>query len=175
MNLNYHLNQVHLINYHLNQSVKYLDLKMQVWKAHSRVKCLWRQKSDWSSGGRWNVANHRRQWCELLPSSVLILNRKHGLSSNVDSKLTKPTLINQRGIILFWFDIVFSRYCWSSFMNSRIKVERMVILNLFIDYHYKSIVSTIRAKHVLTLHLSTASWRKLTTGSCCKNAPTHVM
>ena len=50
----------------------------------------------------------------------------------------------------------------------------MVILNLFIDYHYKSIVSIIRAKHVLTLHLSTANWRKLT-GSCCKNAPAHYV
>ena len=28
---------------------------------------------------------------------------------------------------------------------------------LFIDYHYKSIVSTIRERHVLTLHLSTAN------------------
>ena len=33
----------------------------------------------------------------------------------------------------------------------------MVILNLFIHYHYKSIVSTIRERHVLTLHLSTAT------------------
>ena len=48
-------------------------------------------------------------------------------------------------------------------------------LTRFIDYHYKSIVSTIRARHVLTLHLSTANWRKLTTGSCCKNAPSHYV
>ena len=48
----------------------------------------------------------------------------------------------------------------------------MDILNLFIDYHYKSIVSTIRERHVLTLHLFTANCRrKLTTGSCCKNTP----
>ena len=47
----------------------------------------------------------------------------------------------------------------------------MVILHLFIDYHYKSIVSIIRERHVLTLHLSTANCRrKLTTGCCCKNA-----
>ena len=46
----------------------------------------------------------------------------------------------------------------------------MVILHLFIDYHYKSIVSIIRERHVLTLHLSTANCRrKLTTGCCCKN------
>ena len=46
----------------------------------------------------------------------------------------------------------------------------MVILHLFIDYHYKSIVSIIRKRHVLTLHLSTANCRrKLTTGCCCKN------
>ena len=35
--------------------------------------------------------------------------------------------------------------------------ERMDELTRFIDYHYKSIVSTIRARHVLTLHLSTAN------------------
>ena len=51
------------------------------------------------------------------------------------------------------------------------QVEEMVILHLFIDYHYKSIVSIIRERHVLTLHLSTANCRqKLTTGCCCKNA-----
>ena len=44
------------------------------------------------------------------------------------------------------------------FLNSRInKLKEMVILNLFIDYHYKSIVSIIRERHVLTLHLSTAN------------------
>ena len=37
------------------------------------------------------------------------------------------------------------------------QVEEMVILHLFTDYHYKSIVSTIRERHVLTLHLSTAN------------------
>ena len=48
------------------------------------------------------------------------------------------------------------------------QVEEMDIL--FIDYHYKSIVSIIRERHVLTLHLSTANCRrKLTTGYCCKN------
>ena len=35
--------------------------------------------------------------------------------------------------------------------------KRMDKLNLFIDYHYKSIVSVIRARHVLTLHLSHAN------------------
>ena len=49
--------------------------------------------------------------------------------------------------------------------------EEMDILNLFIEYHYKSIVSIIRERHVLTLHLSTANCRrKLITGCCCKNA-----
>ena len=33
-------------------------------------------------------------------------------------------------------------------------------LNLFIDYHYKSIVSIVTARHVLTLHLFPANWRK---------------
>ena len=47
----------------------------------------------------------------------------------------------------------------------------MVTLNLFIDSHYKYIVSIIRVKHILTLHLSTANCRILpTTGCCCKNA-----
>ena len=46
----------------------------------------------------------------------------------------------------------------------------MYNLNLFIDSHYKYIVSIIRVKHILTLHLSTANWRILpTTGCCCKN------
>ena len=46
-------------------------------------------------------------------------------------------------------------------------------LTRFIDYHYKSIVSIIRVGHVLTLHLSTANWRKLS--SCCKKAPAHYV
>ena len=39
------------------------------------------------------------------------------------------------------------------------QVKIMNILTRFIDYDYKSIVAIIRAKHVLTLHLSTANWR----------------
>ena len=51
------------------------------------------------------------------------------------------------------------------------QVKEMVNLNLFIDSHYKYIVSIIRVKHILTLHLSTANCRILTTtGCCCKNA-----
>ena len=37
------------------------------------------------------------------------------------------------------------------------QVKEMVILHLFIEHHYKSIVSIIRERHVLTLHLSTAN------------------
>ena len=49
--------------------------------------------------------------------------------------------------------------------------KKWVILHLFIEHHYKSIVAIIRERHILTLHLSTANWRiKLTTGCCCKNA-----
>ena len=67
------------------------------------------------------------------------------------------------------------------FMNSSLyscemyrQVEEMDNLNLFIDYHYKSIASIIRVKHILTPHLSTANWRiKLTTGCCCKNVAAH--
>ena len=51
------------------------------------------------------------------------------------------------------------------------QVKEMVTLNLFIESHYKYIVSIIRVKHILTLHLSTANCRILTTtGCCCKNA-----
>ena len=51
--------------------------------------------------------------------------------------------------------------------------KRMDNLTIFIDYHYKSIVSIIRVKHILTLHLFPANYLKikLLTGSCCKNAP----
>ena len=50
------------------------------------------------------------------------------------------------------------------------QVKEMVTLNLFIESHYKYIVSIIRVKHILTLHLSTANCRILTTtGCCCKN------
>ena len=51
------------------------------------------------------------------------------------------------------------------------QVIEMVTLNLFIESHHKYIVSIIRVKHILTLHLSTANCRILTTtGCCCKNA-----
>ena len=43
------------------------------------------------------------------------------------------------------------------------QVERMDTLNLFIESHYKYIVSIIRVKHIVTLHLSTANCRTLTT------------
>ena len=50
------------------------------------------------------------------------------------------------------------------------QVKEMVTLHLFIAHHYKYIVLSIRERHILTLHLSTANWRiKLTTGCCCNN------
>ena len=50
------------------------------------------------------------------------------------------------------------------------QVKGMVTLNLFIESHYKYIVSIITVKHILTLHLSTSNCRILTTtGCCCKN------
>ena len=56
------------------------------------------------------------------------------------------------------------------------QVKEMVNLNLFIDSHYKYIVSIIRVKLILTLHLSTVNWRILTTtGCCCKNAARYVI
>ena len=52
----------------------------------------------------------------------------------------------------------------------------MVDLNLFIEHHYKYIVSIIRVKLILTLHLSTVNWRILTTtGCCCKNAAASLL
>ena len=67
------------------------------------------------------------------------------------------------------------------FMNSSLysyemytQVKEMDNLNLFIDSHYKYIVSIIKVKHILTLHLSAANWRiKFTTSCCCKNAAPH--
>ena len=54
------------------------------------------------------------------------------------------------------------------------QVKEMVNLNLFIEHHYKYTLSIIRVKLILTLHLSTANWRILTTtGCCCKNAAAH--
>ena len=62
--------------------------------------------------------------------------------------------------------VVSSLYSCKSYKQ----VEEMDILHLFINYHYKSIVSIISERHVLTHHLSTANCRrKLTTGCCCKN------
>ena len=49
------------------------------------------------------------------------------------------------------------------------QVKGMVTLNLFIESHWKYIVSIIRVKHILTFHLSTANCRTLTTTGC-KNA-----
>ena len=64
-----------------------------------------------------------------------------------------------------------NRYCvlialllYCAFINSSLysyvtytQVKEMVNLNLFIDSHYKYIVSIIRVKLILTLHLSTAN------------------
>ena len=67
-----------------------------------------------------------------------------------------------------------SRWTFSIMIYTQVK--EMDNLNLFIDSHYKYIVSIIRVKLILTLHLSTANWRILTTtGCCCKNAAACVM
>ena len=67
--------------------------------------------------------------------------------------------------ILRYYCIVTTRII-IAFINSSLysyetytQVKEMVNLNLFIDSHYKYIVSIIRVKHILTLHLSTANWR----------------
>ena len=65
-----------------------------------------------------------------------------------------------------WIDIklhvikcIVNIYVINVFMNSSLyscetytQVEEMDNLNLFIDYHYKYIVSIIRVKYILTLH-----------------------
>ena len=72
-------------------------------------------------------------------------------------------IVNNRGIVAFMNSSLYSCETYK-------QVKEMDNLNLFIDYHCKYIVSIIRVKHILTLHLSTANWRiKLTTGYCCKN------
>ena len=55
------------------------------------------------------------------------------------------------------------------------QVKGMVTLNLFIEHHYKYIVSIIRVKHILTHHLSTANCTTLTTTGCCCNNVAHIM
>ena len=62
---------------------------------------------------------------------------------------------------LIWYCVVFSQLSYR-------QDKRMDELNLFIDYHYKSIVSIIWARHVLTLHLSHTNWRKLKLSHCCQ-------
>ena len=59
-------------------------------------------------------------------------------------------IVNTRIIIAF---INSSLYSYEMYTQ----VKEMDNLNLFIDSHYKYIVSIIRVKHILTLHLSTAN------------------
>ena len=76
-------------------------------------------------------------------------------------------IVNNRSIVAFINSSLFSYETYR-------QVKEMVILHLFIEHHYKYIVSIIRERHVLTLHLSTANCRrKLTTGCCCKNVAAH--
>ena len=78
-------------------------------------------------------------------------------------------IVNNRGIVAFINSSLYSCEMYK-------QVKEMVTLHLFIEHHYKYIVLSIRERHVLTLHLSTANWRiKLTiyTGCCCKNAASH--
>ena len=59
-------------------------------------------------------------------------------------------IVNTRIIIAF---INSSLYSYEMYTQ----VKEMVILHLFIEHHYKYIVLSIRERHVLTLHLSTAN------------------
>ena len=76
-------------------------------------------------------------------------------------------IVNNHGIVAFINSSLYSCEMYK-------QVKEMVILHLFIEHHYKYIVLSIRERHILTLHLSTANWRiKLTTGCCCKNVASH--
>ena len=59
-------------------------------------------------------------------------------------------IVNNRGIIAFMNSSLYSCEMYK-------QVKEMVILHLFIEHHYKYIVSIIRERHVLTLHLSMAN------------------
>ena len=77
-------------------------------------------------------------------------------------------------ICIYW---IYSSHVITPLVNSLLysdvmhrQVKEMFTLNLFIKSHYKYIASIIRVMHILTLHLSTANCRILTTtGCCCKN------
>ena len=59
-------------------------------------------------------------------------------------------IVNNRGIVAFINSSLYSCEMYK-------QVKEMVILHLFIEHHYKYIVLSIRERHVLTLHLSTAN------------------
>ena len=59
-------------------------------------------------------------------------------------------IVNNRGIVAFMNSSLYSCETYK-------QVKEMVILHLFIEHHYKYIVSIIRERYVLTLHLSTAN------------------
>ena len=94
-------------------------------------------------------AFHSKSTFELQP---------HHQERSLDRKTNKPwsTVIRY---CLWHRDSVFDLVVLSRLLYRQDK--RMDELNLFIDYHYKSIVSIIWARHVLTLHLSHANWGKL--------------
>ena len=89
---------------------------------------------------------------------------KSGLNPSLSDTMNRYLLY----IVLHSIIVIMNSSLYSCMLHKQDK--EMDNQNLFIDYHYKSIVSTIRERHVLTLHLSTANCRrKLTTSSCCKN------
>ena len=59
-------------------------------------------------------------------------------------------IVNNHGIVVFMNSSLYSCETYK-------QVKEMVILHLFIEHHYKYIVLSIRERHVLTLHLSTAN------------------
>ena len=97
------------------------------------------------------INSNGRNFCDVWLNWYLSLSRYY-------------CIVTTRVIIAF---INSSLYSYKTYTQ----VKEMDNLNLFIDSHYKYIVSIIRVKHILILHLSTANWRiLLTTGCCCKNA-----
>ena len=103
-------------------------------------------------------------WCNTrLIWSCLCLHVFDAVLGRVKSLLSTMLLVmsyHYNSLLNRYLCIVDARVINVAYVWSCKQVEEMVILHLFIDYHYKSIVSTIRERHVLTLHLSTANWKK---------------
>ena len=86
--------------------------------------------------------------CDVVRQSVSV----NGPCSNYSEIVT---IFVDIWIVFVYCLITFSCTLLLLSLLSDRQVKMINILTRFIEYHYKSIVSIIRAKHVLTLHLST--------------------